>query len=62
MDDNQSPYFINNPQIIKMHLDIIYKSVSFLSEDKIDQLIKKYLENIEKNKREEENQKMLEEL
>ena len=36
-DDDQStlPAFMKKPEVIKMHLDILYKSIGFLSEEKI---------------------------
>ena len=44
-----------------MHLDIIYKSISFLSEDKTKLLIEKHFQQIEQNNKVEENKKRLEE-
>ena len=31
-EHSQMPTFMKNPEVIKMHLDILYKSISFLSE------------------------------
>lgn len=33
---------MKKPEIIKMHLDILYKSIEFLSKEKIDEMIEKY--------------------
>lgn len=34
-----------NPEILKMHLDILYKTVSFLDKNKINEGLPQYLEN-----------------
>lgn len=34
-----------NPEILKMHLDILYKTVSFLDKNKINETLPQYLEN-----------------
>lgn len=34
-----------NPEILKMHLDILYKTVSFLDKIKINETLPQYLEN-----------------
>lgn len=34
-----------NPEILKMHLDILYKTVSFLDKDKINEGLPQYLES-----------------
>ena len=36
---------MNKPEIIKMHLEILYKSISFLSEAKINSMITTYKMN-----------------
>lgn len=38
------PAFMKKPEVIKMHLDILYKSVLFLSEEKINAKIELYKE------------------
>ena len=40
--DTNLPFFMNKPEIIKMHLEILYKSISFLSEAKINGMIATY--------------------
>lgn len=39
---SQMPSFMKNPEVIKMHLDILYKSIGFLSEQKIITKIEQY--------------------
>lgn len=34
-EQSQLPSFMKKPEVIKMHLDILYKSIGFLSEEKI---------------------------
>ena len=34
-----------NPEILKMHLDILYKTVSFLDKNKINESLPQYLES-----------------
>lgn len=36
------PTFMKKPDVIKMHLDILYKSIGFLSKETIDSMIEKY--------------------
>ena len=50
--DHQS--FIKNPEVIQMHLDILYKSIGFLSKHKIDRILDEYKRAKEQKKREEE--------
>lgn len=38
------PAFMKKPEVIKMHLDILYKSVLFLSEENINAKIELYKE------------------
>ena len=45
---------MNNAEVIKMHLDILYKTVGFLSQQKIEKLIEKYKQSKELKKKEEE--------
>jgi len=55
-DDSQRQAisFINKPDVIKMHLDILYKSVNFLSRERIDSILESYKKNKEKKRREEQ--------
>jgi|DEB0MinimDraft_12_1074336.scaffolds.fasta_scaffold16136_4 hypothetical protein len=49
--------FMSKPEIIKMHLDILYKSINFLSKDKIQTVLNEYkLQKAQKLKEEEERQ------
>jgi hypothetical protein len=49
--------FMSKPEIIRMHLDILYKSISFLSKDKIMTILNDYkLQKAQKLKEEEERQ------
>ena len=41
-EDNGLPFFMNKPEIIKMHLEILYKSIGFLSEAKINSMTAQY--------------------
>jgi len=41
-ESSQIPAFMKKPEVIKMHLDILYKSVNFLSEEKISAKIEIY--------------------
>jgi hypothetical protein len=52
--DNNLPFFMNKPEIIKMHLEILYKSISFLSEAKINSMITTYKLAKQQKKREEQ--------
>jgi hypothetical protein len=36
--------FMRKPEIIKMHLDILFKSISFLKQEKIDTMLLEYKE------------------
>jgi hypothetical protein len=45
---------MKKPEVIKMHLDILYKSITFLSEEKIIAKIELYRQAKEQKKREEE--------
>lgn len=45
---------MKNPEVIKMHLDILYKSIGFLSEEMIAAKIEQYKQAKEQKKREEE--------
>jgi hypothetical protein len=58
-DCQQSTYpsFMNNPEIIKMHLDILYQTVNFLSQVKIEQMIEKY-KKMKELKKKEENERL----
>ena len=42
--------FMNNPEIIRMHLDILYKSVPFLNKERIDSYLGSYKANKERKK------------
>ena len=48
------PAFMKKPEVIKMHLDILYKSISFLSQPKIEAMIEKYKQAKEQKRKEEE--------
>ena len=53
-------YFLRKPEILKMHLEILYKSVPFISEEKIIQGLEEYKKKkerlrIEKEQRLKEN-------
>jgi len=41
-DDIHNISFINKPEIIKMHLDILYKSIGFLNQDRINAMLETY--------------------
>lgn len=41
-EQSQLPSFMKKPEVIKMHLDILYKSITFLSEEKIITKIELY--------------------
>jgi len=45
---------MKKPEVIKMHLDILYKSIGFLSEDKIAAKIELYKQAKEQKRKEEE--------
>lgn len=49
--ESQVPSFMKKPEIIKMHLEILYKSVMFLSEEKIAAKIELYKQAKEQKKR-----------
>lgn len=53
-ESSQLPSFMKKPEVIKMHLDILYKSITFLSEEKIIAKIEMYRQAKEQKKREEE--------
>ena len=53
-ESSQLPSFMKKPEVIKMHLDILYKSITFLSEEKIMAKIEMYRQAKEQKKREEE--------
>ena len=53
-EQSQLPSFMKKPEVIKMHLDILYKSITFLSEEKIIAKIELYKQAKEQKKREEE--------
>ena len=44
MSEDQASYlrFMNKPEIIKMHLDILFKSINFLKKDKIEVMLNEY--------------------
>lgn len=48
------PAFMKKPEVIKMHLDILYKSIGFLSEEKIAAKIELYKQAKEQKRKEEE--------
>ena len=51
--------FMRKPEVIKMHLDILYKSINFLNNHKIDVILQDYKhQKIQKQKEEEERMKM----
>ncbi len=50
----QAISFINKPDVIKMHLDILFKSINFLSRDRITSILDSYKKNKEKKRREEQ--------
>ena len=52
-DPNEYISFMEKPEIIQMHLDILYKSVQFLDKQKIEDKIELYKDSKEKKKREE---------
>ena len=35
--------FMKKPEVIKMHLDILYKSIMFVKKEKIDSMLEDYL-------------------
>ena len=45
---------MKKPDVIKMHLDILYKSIGFLSKETIDSMIEKYKQAKEQKRKEEE--------
>lgn len=53
-DPNEYISFMEKPEIIQMHLDILYKSVQFLDKSKIEDKIELYKDSKEKKKREEQ--------
>lgn len=55
MQENMDYYnFMRKPEIIKMHLDILYQSVSFISKEKIKNILSEYKQcKIQKQKEEE---------
>lgn len=50
--------FMNKPDLIQMHLDILYKSVSFISKDKILTILEEYKTTKEEKRKEEEDRMM----
>ena len=53
-ESSMLPSFMKKPEVIKMHLDILYKSIAFLSEEKIIAKIEMYRQAKEQKRREEE--------
>lgn len=53
-EESQVPAFMKKPEIIKMHLDILYKNIDFLSEEKIAAKIEVYKQAKEQKKIDEE--------
>lgn len=53
-DESALPAFMKKPEVIKMHLDILYKSIGFLSEEKIAAKIDQYKQAKEQKRKEEE--------
>mmetsp|Transcript_33570 Transcript_33570/g.51631 ORF Transcript_33570/g.51631 Transcript_33570/m.51631 type:complete len:146 (+) Transcript_33570:356-793(+) len=51
--------FLNNPQVLRMHLDILYKSITFISKDRIAEKLDGYRQSKEEKKREEEERLLL---
>ena len=49
---------MNKPDVIQMHLDILYKSISYLSRDKIEAVLPDY-KLMKEKKRKEEEEKLL---
>lgn len=50
---------MRKPEVIKMHLDILFKSVAFLKREKIETILYEYKQDkIRKQKEEEERQLM----
>ena len=47
--------FMNKPDLIQMHLDILYKSVSFISGEKIMTILEDYKTAKEEKRKEEED-------
>lgn len=50
---------MNKPEIIKMHLEILYKSVGFISEQKIQTNLEEFRKAKEQKKREKEQRVLL---
>jgi hypothetical protein len=50
--------FMNKPDLIQMHLDILYKSVLFISSDKILIILEQYKATNEEKRKEEEDRMM----
>lgn len=44
MEEQQVSYIFRNPEILKMHLDILYKTVPFIDKNKILENLPKYIE------------------
>lgn len=50
---------MRKPEVIKMHLDILYKNISFLKKEKIDRILLEYKhQKIQKQKEAEEQLQM----
>lgn len=51
--------FMSKPEIIRMHLEILYKSIQFLSKDKIQRVLNDYkFQKAQKQKEEEERMQL----
>lgn len=50
--------FMNKPDLIQMHLDILYKSVTFISSEKILTILEDYKTAKEEKRKEEEDRLM----
>ena len=50
--------FMNKPDLIQMHLDILYKSVTFISSEKILTILEDY-KTAKEDKRKEEEDRMM---
>lgn len=49
---------MNKPDLIQMHLDILYKNVTFISSDKILTILEDY-KNAKEEKRKEEEDRLM---
>jgi len=61
MSEEQLNYmkFMRKPEVIKMHLDILYKSVHFLKREKIDAMLFEYKQEKMRKQREEEERLLM---